>query len=278
MILTAAGAPIFLTKNYVNKDVIYAYDLGDAAAVYTASSNQSLLSRVMEMDPLSYWNSATADDDNTEVINIALYEGRVLTTRTDIGLIALLNTNAKSFKIELSSNGGSTFHTTYTVTNNALENYVIDTSSSVKSANHIRITIYSTITVDAYKKVGTVVLAGVLKQMTDRPNYPTVRSDRENIKVLVMGDGSENITYIKRSAASFSFYQCNFTFSPITAADILALRTFRRANPAFLFYPEPYDKPSELYYCRFDGPFQEEPWVEYRPAGYKLSFAVTEIA
>jgi len=271
MILTAGGAPIFLSKNYINKDVI------KAGGVYTASSNQDLLERVLEMDPYAYWNSATADDDDTEVIDIDLYEGMTLTTRTDIALIVLLNTNAKSFVIELSSDGGATANTTYTVTDNALENYIIDAAAAVKSANHVRVTIYSTIVPNEYKRLGTVVLAGFKKQMAKPPNFPTERKDQENKKVLTMGDGSENITYYKRSAASFSFYECAFVFRPLTAAEILDLRALKRANPAFLFYPEPGDKPGEIFYCRFKDSFLEKPVASYKGAGYELKFNVTEI-
>lgn len=271
MNLALGANPIFLTKNYVNRDVVL------AGGVLTASSMQALVERVTDMDPYATWNSGGSDDTVTETIDIALYEGITQTLRTDIALLALLNINFKSFTIQLSDDNGGSFHTTYTVTDHAAENYVLDLSAGVKSANFIRITATTTQTADEEKVLGTVVAAGLVRQMTADPMHPMTRTAMENVKVVTMADGSQNVSYIKRSAASFEFYGASLKFEYVTDAELLAMRALRREYPTFLFYPEPYEKPGEIYLCRFNGPFKVQNSDYYKGAGYDLSFEVREV-
>lgn len=271
MILTAGANPIFLTENYVKRDVIL------AGGVLTASSMQALVERVVDMDPFATWNSAGSDDATTETIDIALYEGSTQTLRTDIALLALLNINFKSFTIQLSDDAGSSFHTTYTVTDHASANYVLDLSAGVKSANFIRITATTTQTANDEKVLGTVVAAGLIRQMTADPVHPMARSGRQNVKVVTMADGSENLSFIKRSAASYEFYEASIKFRYVTDAELVALQALRREYPTFLFYPEPYEKPGEIYLCRFGGPLKVQNSDYYKGAGYDVTFEVVEV-
>ncbi len=271
MILTIGANPIFLTKNYVNRDVVL------AGGVLTASSMQALAERLVDMDPYAAWNSGGSNDTVTEILDIALYEGVTQILRTDIALIALLNINFKSFTIQLSDDNGGSFHTTYTVTNHAAAQYVLDLSAGVKSANFVRITATTTQTANEEKVLGTVVVAGLLYQMTADPVHPMVRANTANVKAITMADGSQNITYVKRSAASYEFFGMKLKFEYVTDAEILALRAMRRENPTFLFYPEPYEKPGEIYLCRFVAPPTEQNSDYYKGAGYDLSFEVREV-
>lgn len=268
----SAGAPvIFLTNNYCSPDLI------SAGSKVTASAMEAIADRVVDMDPYSYWQGASADDGVTETLDIPLYVGTTQTLRSDIAVLALLNTNLASFNIKLSDDNGVSFHTTYAITGNTGANYIKDISDGIKSANLIRIEAVGTIVPNSLKKIGTVVAAGLLLQMTTVPDSPINRSDIENVKVLTMGDGSQNITYIKRSAASFEFYNASFQFSLMTAAEVETMRTLRRDNPAFIIYPEPGEFPGEMFYARFNGGFKIAPSSEYKGAGYDLRFTVTEI-
>jgi hypothetical protein len=273
MILTAGAAPIFLTKNYINTDVITAKVPG----IFTATTMQAIAPRILDMDPFAYWQGSVEDDTISETVDIELYEGEAQALRTDIGLLALLNTNFKDFTVALSSDGGATFHTTYTVTGNTAANWISDISAAPKSANFIRITATKTIVANAAKKLGTAVAAGLLKQMTAIPVNPISQDDKKNKRVLTMADGSKDISYIKRSAASNSFYSASFKFKQVTYAEILELQAMDRDNPAFLFYPEPGDKAGEIFYSHFTSSFKITPTSDYKGAGYDLGFAVEEI-
>lgn len=271
MNLALGANPIFLTKNYVNRDVVL------AGGVLTASSMQALVERVTDMDPYATWNSGGSDDTVTETIDIALYEGITQTLRTDIALLALLNINFKSFTIQLSDDNGGSFHTTYTVTDHAAENYVLDLSAGVKSADFIRITATTTQTANEEKVLGTVVAAGLIRQMTADPVHPMTRAPRQNVRALTMADGSENISYIKRSAASFEFYGATFKFAYVTDAELLAIKAMSREYPTFLFYPEPYEKPGEIFLCRFPTPPKVQNSDYFKGAGYDLTMEVREV-
>lgn len=269
---TAAGAPpIFLTPNFCSPDLI------SAGSKVTASAMEAIAGRVVDMDPFSYWQGASADDGVTETLDIPLYVGTSQAVRSDIAVLAILNTNLASFNILLSDDGGVNFHTTYAVTGNTAANYFRDITAALKTANLIRIEAVGTIVPNSLKKIGTVVAAGLLLQMTTVPDSPINRSDIENVKVLTMGDGSQNITYIKRSAASFEFYNATFAFSLMTPAEIDLLRALRRDNPAFIIYPEPGEFPGDMFYSRFNGGFKITPSSDYKGAGYDLKFVITEI-
>jgi hypothetical protein len=271
MILTAGAAPIFLSKNYIHKDLI---TLGQ----YSVTSMQALLKRIVDMDPYAYWQSSGSSDAVMETITMSTVEGNTITLHTDVGLIALLNINLKEFYIRISADYGVSWVGEYSVVDNTLENYILDISAAPKSVNYILIGAHTTIVPNQEKRIGTLVVAGLKKQMLNVPDFPIVRKDIENVKILQMANGSENVTRIKRSEASCSFFAATYKFSYVTYAELVAMRTFRRDNPEFLFYPEPYEKPGEIFHCRFDGPFVEQESAQYKGAGYNLQFSVKEIA
>lgn len=270
MNLASGAPPIFLTKNYVNRDVV------DGAGVFTVSSMDAIKERILDMDPYAYWQGANADDAVSEVVDIALYDGAAQVVRS-LDFLALLNINFKSFTVELSDDGGTSFHTTYTETDYALSYWVKDLSAAAKDANYIRITANTTQTANSYKKLGTVVAAGLLKQMPEPPSTPIDRNEVETAIALTMSDGSKDISYIRRSDASFTFYQASLNFRYVPAADLRELQELRRENPVFLLYPEPGDKQDEVFYCRFSTPLKIKYSSEYKGAGHDLAFGVEEI-
>lgn len=279
MNLTPAAPPIFLKPNYAKDSAGFVF--GTSTPKITVTSMQALADRLVDMDPFSTWNSAgSTDSTNPQTIGIPLYVGVTQTLRTDIALIALLNINFKDFTISLSSDGGSTFTDMYAVTNNTLSNYIIDASASVKSADYIKIYVTTTFasTPDVEKFLGTVVMSGLIRQMVAAPMFPISRGVSENVKVLDMGDGSKNITYIKRSAASFEFYNANFNFKMVTDSELTAMRALRRGYPSFIFYPEPGDKTGEMYQSMFiPGSFQSQTSHTCKNLGNDLQFGIQEI-
>ncbi len=276
MNLTPAAPPIFLTPNYL-KD-----SLNTSTSVrITTSSMQALADRIADMDPYATWNSMGSDDTtNPQSIGIGLYVNSTQILRTDIACISLLNMNFKDFTISLSSDNGATFTDVYTVTNNVERNYILDTSAAVKTANYILIVATTTFasTPNVEKFLGTVVVAGLLRQMTASPNMPMTRGSVENIKVLVMANGSKNITYVKRSVASFEFYTATLSFSNATDYELTAMREMRRDNTSFIFVPEPGDKQGDMYWCIFaPGSFKSSLSNKIKSYGNEIEFGVQEI-
>lgn len=272
MILTSGAAPIFLTKNYVNRDVLDA----SVPGIFTASSMQDLAERILQMDPYAYWQGSTADDAVTETFDIELYEGEAQALRL-VGFLALLNINFKGFTVSLSDDGGVSFHTVYTETDHAAAYWRKDLSAGKKNVNFIRIAATTTQTANDYKKLGTVIAADILLQLTTPPSTIDPQ-DVENSTANVMADGSKDVTLIKHSAASFTFYGAAFKHKNVSETEMDDLKQVRRENPVFLFCPEPGDRQMEIYYCRFTGAMKYPYSSAFKGAGRDLSYAVEEIA
>lgn len=270
--LAAAAPPIFFKTNY----------LKDSVDHVTVTSMSALSNRIVDMDPYATWNSSgSTDSTNPQTIDIPIYVGTAQTLRTDIALIALLNINFKDFVVYLSSDNGATFTDTYTVTSNSLSNYIIDASAATKSANFIRVYVTTTFasTPNVEKILGAVVVTGLIYQMTTYPAHPISRDTRESVRVLQMADGSQDITYVKRSAASYEFYVSTFNFQRVSTTELDALRSLRRLYPAFIYYPEPGDRTGEIYWCMFaPGSFKAQLAHTVKSFGYNLAYTVEEIS
>lgn len=272
MNLTSGAAPIFFTKNYVNRDVLDAKVPG----IFTASSMQEIADRILEMDPYSIWQGSTADDTVTEILDIALYEGDAQALR-ELGFLALVNINFKGFTVSLSDDNGVTFHTVYTETAHAAAYWLKDLSAGKKNVNFLRIAATTTQTANDYKMLGTVIAADLLLQLTTPPS--TIEpQDVENSVINTMADGSKDVTLMKHSATSFTFYGASFRHSNVAETEMDDLKAVRRENPVFLFYPEPGDKQMEIYFCRFNGAIKYPYSSAFKGAGRNLSYAIEEIA
>ena len=278
MDLTPAAPPIFLKPNYLRESAGVIF--GTATPKITITSNAALADRLVDMDPNATWNSTGSSDGNTQTILIPVYVGVTQTIKTDISCIALLNNNFRTFTVELSTDNGATYGTPYSVDNNTLVDYIIDTSASPVSANLVRIVATNTFTSlgSVEKKLGAVVLSGLIYQMLSRPLFPISETPIENVRVLVMADNSKNITYMKRSAASYEFYTGSFKFGHMIETEITAIRSLRRSYPAFIFYPEPGDKKGSMYYSMFSpGSFGRQMSNICKALGNDLAFSIEEI-
>ena len=264
MILTPGAAPIWLTKNYFSADA----DL--RGGTFSTTSMGGIGKRLYDMDPFAYGLSAGSSEGTHEIIISQLYEGYALAQRV-VGLLALLNTNIANFTVYASTDGGVTWPTTLaTVAGNTAVNYVLDLSASPVTMNAIKIDITNTIGAVNEKQVGTVVLCGVLFQPA-RPPDKMKRKYRDNQRIVVMADGSKDVTYIKRSPASHEFYGCQMPWSFMSDSDRDALRAVRRANPSCCLYPEPGDRAGDLFYGKFTGDWGDEPTSQWKGAGNSLA-------
>jgi hypothetical protein len=274
LVLTPAAPPIFLTTNMLRDSVTV-----DGVQRITATSMAAIADRIVDMDPYSTWNSSgSASDTDPQTITIPLYVANEPVVRSNIGMVALLNMNFKTFTVGLYNAGVLQYQ--YSVSNNTSANWIQDTTDYLWSADSVVIYVTATFaaTPNVEKFLGTVIVAEVISQMTTPPAGAITRGAIENVRALTMANGSKNVTRIKRSAASHEFYTAGFKFSYMSDTELATLRTVRRNNPAFIIYPEPGDKVGEIYQCMFTpGSFKSQPTSVYKGAGNDVSFDVQEI-
>lgn len=257
--LTPGAPPVFLTKNY------FSGDANNYGGTFSAGDNAALGPRVYDMDPFAFWASIDATDGTHQIVSSQLYEGYGLASRV-VGLVALLNINLANFVLSYSTDGGSTWTVLSTVTGNTASTYVLDLSAAPVTMNAFKVDATTTITANQAKQIGTIVLCGVLFQ-------PSASADKikrtyfDNQRIVALADGSEDITYIKRSPASHEFYGCQLSFSFLSDTDIDGIRTVRRANPNCCLYPEPGDRAGDIFYGRFDGNWSDEQATLWKGAG-----------
>lgn len=268
---TPRAYPIFLTKNYFSAD---AYNNG---GTFSATSMAAFANRLYDMDPFAYGVSFGSSEGVAETIISQLFEGASIATRA-VGMVALLNNNLKSFTLYGSTDGGTTWPLTLaTVLNNAATNYILDLSAGPVSMNAFKCVATNTIGAVAEKQIGTIVLCGVLGQVKRAPNR-IVRKYLDSQRVVVLADKSEDITYFKRSPASHEFYACDIEFTYLSDVDRDMLRTVRRTNPNFCLYPEPGERPGDLFYGRFAADWQDQQTELYKPEGNSTTISFKEIS
>ncbi len=271
--LTAGAAPIFLSKNYFSKDAnVY-------GGTFTVTSSSALGPRLYDMDPFAFWLSSGSTDGDSQVLMSQLYEGYAIAQRT-VKFFAMLNTNAKNFVVEYSTDNGSTWTNVVTVTGNTAPNYLYELPAEILLVSAWRVTITTTFAITGLaaggeKKVGTICVHNVLYQ-TSQPPEKLKRIYYSNAKIVVLADYSEDITRTKRSPASHQFYGCELSYANLPDEDRDALRTVDRENPNFCLMPEPGDRLGDLFYGRFVGDWQDEPTDEFKGAGNSVTLSFKE--
>jgi len=268
-IITAGAAPIFLTKNYLNRDAVVAVSTGDA-----------FKHRAYDMTRTSKWVSLGSDDSTTETYDARLFEGSAQSTRA-VDFVALLGINLKNFKLEYSSNDGSTWATLGTdysvgVNNFTGEDHIITLVTAV-DINRIKLTAYKTQTADQDKEVGELLVCALRLQPTSGL-FRYKKSFRDNVKSIQMADGTLDYTYVFRSDDSFEIYGASVEWRGISQAQRDLMRAIKASPEPFVWYPEPGDVKADAFLCRIVPDSYDEEYVsKYRGAGYAISFSVEEI-
>ena len=271
---TPYAYPIFLTKNYFSGDVV-----NYGAGTFSTTSMGGLGVRLFDMDPFAFGLSNGSAEGTPETIISQLFEGYALAQRV-VGLVALLNINLKAFTVYGSTDGGATWPITIAnETINTATNYVVDLSGAPITINAVKVVATNVMNpaVSAEKQIGTIVLCGVLGQVQRAPDK-IVRKYFDNQRVVKLPDGSEDITNIKRSPASHELYGCDITFTYLSDADRDMMRSVRRANPNFCLYPEPGERPGDIFYGRFDKDWQDEQTILYKAQGNSTVISFKEIS
>ncbi len=240
--LTWSAAPIFLSKNYFNRNAD-----PDNSGDLAVSSGASLDHRLYDMDPAAQWTTADEDSDATLAsIRSGLWLPGMQSART-IDLIALLNTNAKDLDIYTSADEGANWTSRFTDEDNALADIIIDLSATSPSADEFKVEILKTAVANAEKLVGSIVLASVLLQPSIGMSLFERLPFRQKVKKAVMADGSIRRANIYRSDGSAYFNDFRVGLAGITTAEADTLQGILLGDDPFIFYPEPNDKPEKMF-------------------------------
>lgn len=264
--------PIFASKNYINQDSV---DYG----TFDATEMDALAERIIDGDPLSYWQGSVATDGTTVTLTFSLNEGSSLIARSP-DLIVLQNINWKNFIGQWSVNGSSwttitTLNYASGVANNSATDLIVN-PSDISSAKYLRFQITHTISANAKKKcggiiacLGTVQTAGGYAD--DKIKY------RESVREVELGDKTISREYIMRSATSYDFWGMSLSLLNVTTAELLLLRGIKAAGDPFIFIPEPSDQKQVAYLCHFDGAWGQEYESTVRSIGFHLPIKVKEV-
>lgn len=271
--LLAGAPPAFLSKNYANKDVV------KYGGFLQASTGQAFAYRLLDMDPYSYWTSAGSTDAITETIDGQIYEGAGQAAR-DVDFVGLLNTNVKNFKIEYSTDNGATF-TPFTGANHmagpgiATEDFLVSLAAPVVGVNRWKV---SALTVQSgtEKIIGTLVL-GLGSFQLSKPFESYSKRAREQVRTIELGDGTLDTTYIKRSAASYEYYEASGMVTNLPQAELRQVEALKRSGAPFLFVPEPGDVQRDVFLSLFSGVLPRSYSALFKGSGYDVAFSVREI-
>src|ERR1051326_7327496 len=234
--------PIFASKNYINQD---GYDNG----TFSASEMNSLVDRIIDGDPLSYWQGSVALDATEVTLTFSFNDGAALIARSP-DLIVLQNINWKNFVGEWSADGATwttiaSLNFASGVADNASTDLIVN-PSDVLLAKFIRFRVTHTITANAKKKAGGIIVcAGVVQ--TAGGYVDDKIKHRESVREVELGDKTISREYVMRSAASYDFFGMTITLMNVTAAELLLLRGIKVYGDPFIFIPEPADRPREAY-------------------------------
>jgi hypothetical protein len=270
--LATEAFPILASKNYVNQDAI---DYG----TFTADEMAAILSRVIDGDPLSYWQGSTADDTVTVTLTFSLMEGSALIARSP-DLIVLQNMNWKNFVGQWSADG-STWSTIASLnyasgTADNAETDLLVNPSDIIGAKYIRFSVTKTITAGQKKKIGGIIVClGTIQLSGGFLDYKV--KFRESVRELELGDKTISREYVMRSAASYDFWGAQFDCPVVTKTELDTLRTIKAAGDPFILIPEPGDVKRDAYLCHFDGVWGHAYENPIRSVGYLVPMKVKEV-
>lgn len=272
----AAGAPpIFLTKSRINSDC-------DNAGVLIASTGQSLVHRVYQMDPLAQW-AGSSSDATTDTIDAPFYIGSSKVAQS-IDAIFLLNHNLKNFKIEWFVGGvnqGIVSGCDYRVgtANFTGTDLVVFLGSSI-APDELLLTMYNCQgAANGTKLVGCWIAALSQLQFSSRPFSRMEPIPREQVLDCPLADGEIAYNVVNWSDASYRQFDFECEFDLVQTSDKTSFETLV-ANPVgpFLVYTEPGDVTESVYLCRVKpGTYRPKYVVGWKGAGYKLSMTLQQV-
>ena len=271
--LTAEGYPIFASRNWIGQESI---DYG----TFTVTEMDTLIDRIIDGDRFSYWSGSSESDAVTVTMNFDFRKGSILYQRT-FDLVILQNINWKNFLVEYSADNGATWATVtgldYSVSNNTATDIITNIAAGL-TGHMLRISIYTTFasTPNAAKKCGGVIVCQSALQLAGGFLEFKVKN-RENIREVMLADGTISREIIQRSATSYEFFEASFDCPIVTAAELALLRTIKREGFPFIFIAEPGVAPYDAYLCHFSGAWGHSYENAVRSIGYAIPMKVKEV-
>lgn len=256
----APGAsPAFLTRNYLSRYAKNASDL-------IVSSGDTTKHRLYDMDPLSRWQSQGSSDGDTQTIEFGLWRpGSRMSF--DVANIFIQNHNIENLTLEHSNTNGAPWTTGYSNTALTKKNLYIPLVST--AMDRIKISMSHTQTPDEEKKVGDIIVCGAAFQpgpfFEFKPEPPKVQ-----LKGAKMADGSLRGSMIGRSDASFHFWaaKCAWILDPadysteeLFEAALASFKVYGLQGTEFVFYPEPGNRPDDIFLCRVRPGTYNDNWI-----------------
>ena len=262
---TAGAAPIFFYPSFINGDSY-------AAGGITASTMQALVHRVYQMDPTAIWQgSAGASDSDSETITCVLYSGSAQVQRV-IDTIIILNNNLKSFVVQYSTDGGSTWNNICGALNNNGADYVYFLSSplTLPVGAQLQLLMSTTYPANQQKFIGNFIATQSIFQVSKPPTKFTA-NPMQTVKEVILADGTHDHTYFFWSDNSCVLSELDFEFDLLPASDKALLDSLLATAQPFIIYPEPGDVPRAAYLAVFEpGSYLPAYMTTWKGAGYKI--------
>ncbi len=148
--------------------------------------------------------------------------------------------------------------------------------SDILLAKFLRFTVSKTIVANEKKKVGGIIACSGVVQCAGGYSDDKIKY-RENVREVMLGDGTLSREYIMRSAASYDYWGMGLSLLNVSAAELLLLRGIKAAGDPFIFIVEPADQPREAYLCHFDGAWSQEYENPIRSIGFRLQVKLKEV-
>jgi hypothetical protein len=237
--------PAFLTPNYLNSDCL-------AAGAISVSSGDAFKARAFDMTG-SAWTSLGSSDATPEYYSFQFYTGPAKTPQL-VDTIALIGFNGKDFSISYSYNGGAP--TVVNVSGYAGSNYFLKLANSVMM-DSVRVDIQNTQTANQEKQIGKFYVGAVIFQ-PPMSFYQYKCNHPDNIKTVVLADGTKDETAVYRSDSSFEMWSCSMAFRGVSAALRDQFKALKLVRPMAVM-PKPGDDPGDIFIARIvPGGYDEE--------------------
>lgn len=272
--LSITGGIIFGSRSRVNTD---SRDFG----TLNSSSLTTLIDRIIDGDPESFWHSELGDDAIVETINMSFHILTALTSQS-IDMISMQKINLKNFILEFSNDGGTNFNTVpgfdfqvSTADNNKAD--LLKTFTPI-TANFLRLTMFTTFgPADDQKRLGGLFAFLSSLQLVTGGMVKYERNDRETKRSLKLGDGSRSDELIQRSAVSHEHFGAAVQFDLVSQTERDIMRGIKRIGTPFVFVPQPFEIPRDVFTCLFKNKWKQKHMTQFTGAGHSISNFLDEV-
>ncbi len=267
------GGPIIASRSRVNED-------SRKFGTFTATHSQTLLRRITDGDPESFWHDEGDGDAVPSILELSV-QFRTAIINEPVNVIALQNINWKRFKVERSSTGAAgpfviIPELNFTGVDNTATDLIV--APDIFSANFYKITIESAFgaaSPDEFKRLGGFYPCLNLLQ-TVRGLMTNPRSDRSQERVNILANGGEHTQFRLRSALSHKHYQSTPTFQLMTDEELALLNAIDEQGTIISWMPEPGRRNRIVRTCRIKS-VKSDLESTFSGAGHRVSAKVSEI-